>query len=163
MYADDVVIYTQAKSIQQVAADLTVALFYVQDWLKDSCLMLNTRKTVCMYFSKRHVKIIRSNVFLNGVEPDLVSEFKYLGVVLDPTFCFKSQVKKESQVVKFNLQNFQHIRNDLTIGAAKTYFYLMIISHFDYCLTTWSLACPTTLKTIESLYKKALKILDKKT
>lgn len=39
----------------------------------------------------------------------------------------------------------------------------MIISHIDYCLTTWSLACPTTLKNIESLYKKALKTLDKKT
>lgn len=51
MYADDAVIYTQAKTIQQAAADLTAALFYVHDWLKDSCLMLNTRKTVCMYFS----------------------------------------------------------------------------------------------------------------
>lgn len=162
MYADDVVIYTQAKTIQQAAVDLTAALSHVQNWLKDSCLMLNTRKTVCMYFSKRHVEITRSSVFLNGMELELVSEFKYLGVVLDRTFCFKSHVKKVAQVVKFNLQNFRHIRNNLTVGAAKIYFFAMIISHFDYCLTTWSLACPATLQTIESLYKKALKIFDKK-
>jgi len=47
---------------------------------------------------------------------DLVSEFKYLGVVLDPTLCLK---KKVAQVVKFNLKHFRHIRNNLTMGAAK--------------------------------------------
>ena len=81
------------------------------------------------------------------MELDVVSEFKYLGVVLDPTLCFKSHVKKVAQVVKFNLQNFRHFRNNLTMDVAETYSYSMIISHFDYCLTTWSLACPKTLAT----------------
>lgn len=48
MYADDVVIYTQATSTQQVSADLTAALSSVHNWLNDSCLMPNTSKTVCI-------------------------------------------------------------------------------------------------------------------
>lgn len=69
----------------------------------------------CMYFSKIPLKLTRSNVFMNGVELDLVSEFKYLGVVLDSTLSFKNHVKKVVQVIKFNLQNFRHIRNNLTL------------------------------------------------
>lgn len=38
----------------------------------------------------------------------------------------------------------------------------MIFSHIEYCFTNWSLTGTTTIKPIESLYKKALKILDRK-
>lgn len=43
-------------------------------------------------------------------------------------------------------------------------FFYAIISHFEYCLTSWSLAGSTTLKKTEGLYKnknKSLKVLDK--
>lgn len=38
----------------------------------------------------------------------------------------------------------------------------MIMSHMSYCITSWALACKTTLKPIETAYKQALKVLDKK-
>ena len=38
----------------------------------------------------------------------------------------------------------------------------MIFSHFTYCLTTWSQAGNTALKPLFSLYKKTIKVLDKK-
>ena len=38
----------------------------------------------------------------------------------------------------------------------------MIISRLNYCITCWSQAPSTTLTQIESLYKRAAKILDKK-
>ena len=39
----------------------------------------------------------------------------------------------------------------------------MILSHLNYCLTNWSQANRSTLKPLESQYKQAIKILDKKT
>ncbi len=38
----------------------------------------------------------------------------------------------------------------------------MIMSHMSYCLTSWASANITTLKAITTLYKQALKILDRK-
>ena len=38
----------------------------------------------------------------------------------------------------------------------------MIISHITYCLISWSNAHSTAMKPLESLYKQALKTLDKK-
>lgn len=38
----------------------------------------------------------------------------------------------------------------------------MIMSHLNYCITSWTLTNKTTIKTVEALYKKALKVLDEK-
>ena len=38
----------------------------------------------------------------------------------------------------------------------------MILSHFSYCITSWSQASKTTLMPLQSLYKQAIKIFDKK-
>lgn len=162
LYADDAVIFTQAKNAEEAAQTLTSAMAHIQDWLTNSCLLLNTKKTVCMIFSKHPTKITRSNVFLGGEELMVVNEFKYLGVMLDSALSFKSHVKMVSNTVKYNLYNFKQIRRSLTEGAAMMFLHTMIFSHIDYCLTSWSLAGATTLKPVESLYKKSLKVLDKK-
>ena len=71
-------------------------------------------------------------------------------------------VKKVANTIKFNLNNFRHIRPYLTTDAAKLFMHAMIFSHISYCFTTWSLANITTMKPIESLYKQTLKTLDQK-
>lgn len=58
--------------------------------------------------------------------------------------------------------NYKHIRNSLTVAASNTYLNTMIIPHLSYCMSSWSQACTTSLKQLESLYKSALKIHDKK-
>ena len=55
-----------------------------------------------------------------------------------------------------------HLRNHMSTEAAKMYMFSLILSHINYCLPTWSTANSTTLKPVMSLYKQALKILDKK-
>ena len=89
-----------------------------------------------------------------------VNEFKYLGVILDITLTFKSHIKKMSHI--YNLSNFRHIRNSLTVEASKTYFNAMILSYYHYCILCWSQASKSVLKSIRSLHKQALKILDRK-
>ena len=36
----------------------------------------------------------------------------------------------------------------------------MILPHLTYCLTSWTQACCTTIKPIQSVYKQALRVLD---
>jgi len=101
LYADDVDIYTHAKNFEKASIILSSAMTNVQDW---TGLILNTKKKkLCMMFSKRFVEMTHSNVFLGGEEIEVVKEFTYLGV----TLTFKSHVKKLSNIVKFNLNNFR--------------------------------------------------------
>ena len=161
-YADDAVLFTYGSNVQTIAANLTKGLSNVHGWLKQSCLMLNPKKTVCMMFSKKNIKQYRSFVFLDGEELELVTHFKYLGVILDSNLTFKKHIKMVSNTIKFGLQNFKQIRSSITTEAAKSYLHCMIFSHIEYCLTTWSFAGTTALKPIEQLYKKAIRVRDKK-
>ena len=54
------------------------------------------------------------------------------------------------------------IRNQMTTEAAILYFHAMILTHISYCLTTWSQANANTKSLMHTVYKQALKILDKK-
>lgn len=115
-----------------------------------------------MTFSKKNVNQSRSFVFLNGEELELVTQFKYLGVVLDSNLTFKKHIKKVTNTIKFNMQNFKQIRPFISTDAAKSYLHCMIFSHIDYCFTVWSFAAVTALKPIEQVYKRSIKIFDRK-
>ncbi len=94
----------------------------------------------------------------------VVSDFKYLGIILDSNLTFKKHVKKVANTIRYNLANFRHIRPYLTTEAAKLFMDAMIFmdANISYCFTSWSQANVTTLKPIETLYKQTLKILDQK-
>ncbi len=158
MYADDTVLYLHTKNKQQAATKLTEALVHVSEWLKMSDLHLNINKTVCMFFSKRSSIVQQADVFIEGEKLMVVSDFKYLGIILDSNLTFK----KVANTIRYNLANFRHIRPDLTTEAAKLFMDAMIFSNISYCFTSWSQANVTTLKPIETLYKQTLKILDQK-
>uniref|UniRef100_A0AAR2J957 Reverse transcriptase domain-containing protein n=1 Tax=Pygocentrus nattereri TaxID=42514 RepID=A0AAR2J957_PYGNA len=162
MYADDTVLYVHAKNKQQAASELTAAMVLISDWLSNSCLYLNINKTVCMFFSQKLTEMIQADVLVRGEKLKLVSDTKYLGIILDSNLSFKNQVKKVINTVKLNLANFRHIRPYLTTEAAKLFMHAMIVSHITYCFTSWSQTSLSILKPIESLYKQALKILDRK-
>ena len=75
---------------------------------------------------------------------------------------FKKHIKQTVKTVKYNLVNFKHIRNCLSLDAAKIFMHAMILSHMSYCITCWGQAGVSTLRPLESLYKQTLKTLDKK-
>uniref|UniRef100_A0A3P9HG26 ribonuclease H n=1 Tax=Oryzias latipes TaxID=8090 RepID=A0A3P9HG26_ORYLA len=162
LYADDAVIYVHARDGYQAAQELTSAMNKVSEWLQKSQLILNVSKTVCMYFSKSSTNQDTPPVLINGTAIQSVSEYKYLGITIDTQLTFKSHIKKVVNSIKFNLSNFRHLRNNLTLEAAKLYYNAMIVSQMTYCMTSWASACRTILKPLQTVHKPALKTLDKK-
>lgn len=124
--------------------------------------LVKYKKTVCMYFSKKRKDLTHSGVFLGGQELELVNEFKYLGVTLDSTLTFKSHIKKIQRTIKFNLSNFKLIRPSLTTVSARVFMHAMVFSYIEYGFTNWSFTSKAALTQTDSLYKRPLKILDKK-
>lgn len=156
MYADDTIIYTHGKNMTEVADKLTAAMGNVADWLKKSCLTLNLDKTAAMFFTIKSKNVSNPIITVNGDAISNVSEFKYLGRTLDSSLSFKKHVKKMSNTLKYNLATFRNIRNSLTLEAAKCFLNTIIIPYFTYCISSWSQANNTTLKPLETLYKRAL-------
>lgn len=148
------IIYVHAKNKKQYAKELSASMVSISNWLTNSCLHLNTSKTVCM---KSANKDPDPEVTVAGRTLSIVHEFKYLGIILDIQLTFKSQVKKVVNRIKLNLVNFRHIRSNLTTEASKLYINAMILSHMNYCMTSW-----TALQSVETVYKRALKTMDNK-
>ena len=134
-------------------------------WLKNSHLTLNIDKTVSVFFKNQQNILagqLETNITIDGQNILNVDEVKYLGVILDQNLTFKSHIKKLSNTLKLNISNFRYIRKSLTTEASSTYLNAMIIPHFRYCMTSWSQACRSTLKPLEILYKRSLKVHDQK-
>ncbi|XDV32774.1 hypothetical protein PO909_003497 [Leuciscus waleckii] len=162
MYADDTVDYVHDRNIFQVAEKLTNAMDNITAWLKHSCLQLNTPKTVAMFFTKFHKNFsVEPDIFVSGQRLQIVSEYKYLGVLIDSKLSFTSHVKRVCNRIKFTLSNFRHIRHQMSTQAAEMYMHSMIFSHITYCLPIWSQASVTSLKPLQSLYKQTVTILEK--
>ena len=119
-------------------------------------------KQCLCFFRKTKSRVAEPDIFVAGEKLEAVSEFKYLGVLIDSNLSFKAHIKKVCNRVKFNLANFKYIRSCMSLEAAMMYMHSMIFSHITYCLTTWSQASNTALKPLLSLYKQTLKVLDKK-
>lgn len=62
LYADDTIVYVHAMSKQQAPRKLTAVMTYVTQWLINSCLHLNIKKTVSMFFTKRSISLC-NNLF----------------------------------------------------------------------------------------------------
>ncbi len=101
-------------------------------------------------------------MFIGGEELELVTQFKYLGITLDANLTFKKHIKKVANTVRFRLENFKQIRPLISADAAEAYLHCMTLSHIEYCFVIWSFAGVTTLKPIEQLYKKAIKVFARK-
>jgi len=160
MDADDTVIYAHGRNIAQVVEKLNNSMDSITAWLKHSCLQLNISKTVAMFFTKSHKNLsVEPDIFVSGEKLQIVSEYKYL---IDSKLSFSSHVKMVCNRIKYSLSNFRHIRHQMSTQAAKMYMHSMIFSHITYCLPVWAQASSTSLKPLQSLYKRTVKTLDKK-
>lgn len=67
-------------------------------------------------FSQKPTVIPHPDVFVKGEKLKVISDFKYLGVIIDSQLTFQ-------KVAKINLANFRHSRPCLTIEAAKLFMH----------------------------------------
>jgi len=109
MYTDDTVVYAHGRNIAQVVEKLTNSMDSITAWLKHSCLQLNTSKTVAMFLTKSHKNFsVEPDIFVSGEKLQIVSEYKYLGVLIDSKLSFVCNR------IKYSLSNFRHIRHQMS-------------------------------------------------
>ncbi len=90
LYADDIVIYSSASTLDQAVSHLQSDFDAVQHTLSNLKLVLNAEKSKLMMFTKS--KSAHSNscsiATLQGLKIEVVSKYKYLGVLIDDSLSF---------------------------------------------------------------------------
>lgn len=98
-----------------------------------------------MFFTKSVNKDPELDFIVAGRRLLVVNEYKYLGITIDSQLNFKTHVKKVVNRIQLNLGIFRQIRTNITTEVSKLYLNAMILSHINYCFTSWTQAARTTL------------------
>ncbi len=80
-------------------------------------------------FSKSNSITEEPDVYVPGLKLQVVSQYKYIGILIDSKLTFKTQIKKLCKQVKFNLYNSRFTKDYMSLESAKMYMHSMVISH----------------------------------
>jgi len=153
-YADDIVILAPSWH------GLQTLLAVIENVAKDIGLTFNTRKTVCMVLNPTDRHKIVCNSFphfkLAGSELMFVSQFKYLGHIVDNSFSDDKDICRELKCLfaRTNLliRRFSHCSRDVKIRLFKSF----CICFYDIGL--WLNYHAYTLNKFASAYVKCVKL-----
>ena len=156
MYADDTTLYFNLEDVDSVnmSDNINIHLEKINVWLKLNKLTVNVSKTKFMIFHKRR-DTPQLDLLLNNIKIDLVSNFTFLGIILDSSLSWKNHTKmiaiKISKIIGI-LHKLKYIfPKEILLIIYKS----LIVPHLNYGLLLWGV----NLKDIFLLQKKAIRLV----
>lgn len=154
MYADDIIIYTEGKTLNEINEKLQFEVDKILDWCEANCMKINFEKTKCMYFHKAKDYTIKKENHITEIKVreyliQRVFSFKYLGIILDCTLSFKlhyeNVLNKLSNKIRY-LRGFKRYLN-------KRVFKVMVNAHIhsviEYGIDIWAVLTDEQLDVIQ--------------
>jgi len=108
LFADDALIYVTGYSSQEINESLNKQMKKIEEWLNINRLQLNVSKTKVMLVRGIRKKVSESNikVKLDNTALEVVSEIKYLGVMIDKNLNFTAHVDYLGEKISSKLEIF---------------------------------------------------------
>lgn len=160
LFADDASIHTPDTDINSINVRLQDALKTVQVWCYHNSMVLNPRKTECMLVATRQ-KLQREPLTLSltieGHEIEQVTEHRLLGVTFDDQMKWESHINTICKKVSKNVFLLSKLKGFIDMDTRKMFFNAHIMSHINYCSTTWDGSSDVHKKKLDSLYRRAAK------
>ena len=89
-FADDTNILYKSNSLKDMNRKINYDLKSIAEWLKANKISLNSGKTELVLFRSKDKKITKNmNFRISGQKINMISETKYLGLILDEHLTFK--------------------------------------------------------------------------
>ena len=98
-------------------------------------------------------------VYIHNYLTDIVDEFKYFSVWLDPALTWNEQIDKISKTVSKRNGLVRRLRNILPQNTLNILYKALILSRLDYCNAVWGNAGKIQLKILDRLQNAAGKII----
>ena len=161
MYADDTVLFYAASRVDALQERLNEELKTIECWLRQNSLFLNVYKTEAIVFgtSPRLPNIYSFTISVNGTYIKRVSQFKYLGVVFDERLSCNDHVKFILAKAGKRVGVLGRIRYCITWHSAKIIYTSMIRPIVEYCDKVWGCCGQANKNALESLQRRAGRIV----
>ncbi|KAM9394618.1 uncharacterized protein ACWYII_033223 isoform 3-T3 [Salvelinus alpinus] len=133
-YADDTqLIFSFPPSDDQVANRISACLADISVWMTDHHLKLNLGKTELLFLPGKDCPFHDLAITVDNSIVSSSQSAKNLGVILDNTLSFSTNIKAVTRSCRFMLYNIRRVRPCLTQEAAQVLIQALVISRLDYC------------------------------
>jgi hypothetical protein len=173
-YADDTAIFYEHNSWEELLNFATKDLILIFKWFRSNILTLNVEKTKCILFGCYNDSTPTFNNIIMHTEKctdkknctctkiNVVENIKYLGVYIDKCLNWKIHTQYVTNKLRFTVFIIKKLSQILNIKQLKIMYSALFQSVLSYGIIAWGGAHNNSIKTLETLQKKVLKIIFKK-
>ena len=164
LFADDNSLHTHDKTLEVINVRLQEGLNRVNDWCIRNKMMLNPTKTKAMIIAtrqKHQLKPLCLDLSLGSSKIQQVEYHKVLGVIVDQKFTWEHHINHVCKILARNIYLLKLLSNFVKVEHLKMFFYAHCMSHLNYASPIWSGADEIHLKPLNSIHRRAAKIMCK--
>ena len=140
LYADDILYFhpvISSSCMISIQNDLNL----ISDWISSHFLSINTNKSKYMIITRKSSQFVSSlpTVTLNSSPIQLVSSFKYLGVIISSNLSWSLHIQSvSSKVRKLTGMIYRNFYKHSSPQILLKLYNALILPHFNYCSSVWS-------------------------
>ena len=162
LFADDGSIHSCGSDLQSVQTSIQKGLNDISTWCDQNRVAIHPHKAKCMVLTTRQKHQRRSltlNLTLGKNPVQQVGEHWVLGVIIDEQLRRQSHIDNICKHVSKNLFLPSQLRHYVDSDARKIFFQAQLLSHINYASTVWSGASEVHVKKLNSLHRRAAKLI----
>ena len=133
MYADDTTLFFGVISEVTINNELSK----ISEWLSSNKLSLNIKKTKFMVFHTPQRRVNYPALKLNNVNIERVSQFNFLGVVINSTLKWDKHIAHISLKISRATGVIFRLRHIYPREILLTMYNTLILPHLSYCILVW--------------------------
>ena len=165
LFADDAAFSCHHNSLKHLQKIMNQQTKQICQWLVTNRLTINVKKTKYMIFHKkrdakftRKVKKFRINV--NNYCIKQVSEFKYLGVIIDNKLNWQSHINHLCTHISKAVGVIYRLKKlGIPRGALQLIYHSLVSSRLRYGIASWGSASSTVLQKLNMINNKAVRYI----
>jgi len=158
LFADDTVLCAQSNDILSLQEEVNVELDKVFTWMASNQLTLNIKKSQFMVVTNRK-NIPSLNIKINQIPLVQCDSYKYLGIHFDNKLNWATHIQHVCNKISKACGVLAKLRHCVPVQILIDVFNALIHSYLRYGIIIWGSASKTTLKPLETLVNKAIRIM----
>jgi hypothetical protein len=159
IFADDTNILFSHKDRTSLEKLINKELSQISNWFKLNKLSLNIDKTNFMIFKNKHSNKPELNltIEIDHTCINKVNTTKFLGVLIDNDFSWKTHTSHVSKVISKYNGIFRKIRPFIPIESLQTLYNTLVLPYLSYCTLVWGDKNNSNLESLFLLQKKIIR------
>uniref|UniRef100_A0A3Q3IAB9 Reverse transcriptase domain-containing protein n=1 Tax=Monopterus albus TaxID=43700 RepID=A0A3Q3IAB9_MONAL len=160
LFADDTTIWASGDNLQQLSGRVSQELEKIKKWCDSNMLSMNMDKTKFKVFGNRRLDN-ELQLKIGGANIERVYEIKFLGVIVDDRFTWKSHIRYIQHKIAKNISILARVKHILDIKALRILYSSLILPYLEYGVENWGNTYKSSLQPLYILQKRAIRSVHK--